>query len=184
MPIPSAAEMNPSDGGLAVFGRVTLGVVVALALGGAISMAILMVPGSASDVLGGAGIGALIGTMTGVVVAPSTGILAALARHWVRESRRRALLAGVGVWLVWVVVAALTVGVGLRFPLNLWGNIWPFLPALAVALGAALLLANRVHHSADPLTPEEVRAEERRRREALQATRRGGKGRKKSAGRS
>ena len=164
MALPSAAEMNPSDGGLAVFGRVTLGVMVALALGGALSMAILLVPGPVSDVLGGAGIGALIGVMTAVVVAPSTAFIAALARHWVRASRRHAVLGGLLMWLVWVAVAAAVIGLGLRFPLNLWGNIWPFLPALVVSLVAALALANRVHHSRDPLTAEQIRAEERQRR--------------------
>ena len=174
--------MNPSDGGLAVFGRVTLGVLVALAVGGAISMAILMVPGSAGEVLGGAGIGALVGAMTGVVVAPSTGFIAALARHWVRESRRRALVAGLGMWVVWVIIAALAVGLGLRFPLTAWGNIWPFLPALAVALVVALWLASRLHDSTDPLTAEQVRAEQRPRHQALQASRPGAKGKKRSGG--
>lgn len=179
MPIPSAAEMNPSDAGLAIFGRVTVGVLLALLIGGALSMGILVVPGSFADIAWGAGIGAVVGALIGVVVAPSTGFIAALARHWMRVSRRRALLAGTGMWLVWVVIAALALAIGLQFPLNLWGNIWPFLPAMAVALAAALLLAHKIYTTEDPLTPAEIREQERRQRAEAKASRRGPKGRKK-----
>ncbi|MGA4668425.1 hypothetical protein ACPCG0_01275 [Propionibacteriaceae bacterium Y1923] len=173
MPLPSAAEMNPSDGGLAVFGRVTLGVMVALVVGGALSMAVLLIPSPVVEIVAAAGTGAAVGFMMSIVVAPPTGFVAGLARRWVRQSRRRALLAGLVVWLVWVVIAALMLAVGLRFPLNLWGNIWPFLPALAVTLLAALWLADRVHHSEEPLTPEELRAEQRRQRAEQKASRPG-----------
>ena len=182
MPIPSASEMNPSDGALSVFGRVLLGVLAALAVGGALSLGSLMVPGSVADVAGGAGLGALIGVTLGVVVGPATGFLAAGSRDWIRRSMRNAMMAAVGVWVVWVVIAALALTLGLRFPLNLWGNIWPFLPALAVALAAALLPARWVHRSEDPLTPEQARAEllhqraQRKDRPGADGVRRGRKG--------
>ncbi|MGA4507469.1 hypothetical protein ACQB6R_07115 [Propionibacteriaceae bacterium G1746] len=152
MPIPSAAEMNPSDGSLKVFFPVSLGVVATLVLAGAATMVVLIVPAPAADVWWAVGMGAVFGGMVSLAVAPVTGVVAAAAREWLRKSLGRALLAAVAMWLVWVVIFAVVMMAWLGWSFRLWGNTWPFLVAFGVALLGALALGAWVHRSVEPLT--------------------------------
>lgn len=167
MPVPSATELGPSDGALAVFGRALGATALAMVLGGAVSMALLVGSASAGEVATSLGLGAVIGLGVALVVGLVSGFAAAIGRQWARRSWGRALGGAVALWALWVGLLAWVVSAW-HFRLTTWDNVWPLLPPVVLGLVAALVVARWVHRTEDPLTPEQIaaaaRAERRRRR--------------------
>lgn len=176
MPMPSAHEMNPSDGAVAVFGRVLLWTTIALVFGGALSMAVLLVPGPIGDISSGAGMGAAIGLGVAFFIAPTSGIVTATLRNWLRRSLVRCLLGAIVLWLAWIGVLALVLH-RWEYSLLVWDNMWPFIPGLVVALLTALLIGWWLHRTEDPLSEEDIRELARAERARKRAERPGARGR-------
>ena len=150
MPIPSAAEMNPSDGAVAVFGKVTLWSLLTVVLAAIVSV---LLPFSTIGGWGDAGgllvVGVLVGLASALVVAPVSGFLAAALRHRARRSLQWALGAAAAIWAVWSVVLVVWLNVDLNTPYT-WKAMSNYVPAMLIGLAGSLLIARRVHHSSDP----------------------------------
>lgn len=150
MPIPSAAEMNPSDGAVAIFGKVALWSLLTVVLAAIVTV---FMPFTTIEGWGDAGglfvVGVLVGLAIALVVSPVSGFLAAALRHRARRSLPWALGTAAVIWAVWSVVLVVWLNMDLNIPYT-WKAMADYLPGMLIGLAGSLLIAGRVHRSSDP----------------------------------